>query len=79
MELYLEIDFNNVLIEREVYTSLDFLSDIGGLWSLFIPFFTVVLSLLNYKHPDTFMASRLYKITKEKEERKENDRYFERS
>ena len=52
------------MIERELYTILDFLSDMGGVIEIFIIIFSVILAALNYRYPETFAASRLYKISK---------------
>ena len=40
------------------------MSDIGGLNGMLIAIFTIILTIINSKNPDIFMASRLYKISK---------------
>ena len=64
MEMFFEREYNKTEVERSIYTILDFLSDLGGVQSIFISLFTLALALINYKHPDAFMASRLFKISK---------------
>ena len=63
MDLYFQFDFNKTVIERDVYTILDFLSDIGGVMKMFIIIFRVLLAAINYRYPEVFVASRLYKIS----------------
>ena len=62
VEIYFELDYDKTVIERQIYTVLDFLSDIGGIQSIFMIIFSVVLFTVNYKRPEAFIASKLYKI-----------------
>ena len=64
MTFNFELDYSKTFIEREIYTILDFLSDIGGLNDILIALFTIMLALINSKNSEIFMASRLYKISK---------------
>ena len=59
-----EVGMTQQVILRHGYTILDLLSDMGGMYSLLISFFGLLLALFNYKYFDTFMASRLFKIKK---------------
>ena len=66
---------------RESYTFLDLLSDVGGIQGILISTFNMMLTLLNYKYFDQFMASKLYKIKREDahELRQQKLDYFQQS
>ena len=49
-------------MERDGYTFLDVLSDVGGVSSAIIFVLSSIVSLLNYNHLDSYLASHLYKI-----------------
>ena len=63
MDLYFQVDYNKTVIEREIYTILDFLSDIGGIMEMFIKSFGVMLAIIHNSYPEVFAASRLYRIS----------------
>ena len=63
MDIYFQVDYNKLVIEREMYTVLDFLSDMGGVIEIFIMGFSTLLAIINYRYPEAFAASRLYKIS----------------
>ena len=77
MQMTFEVGMTQQVILRHGYTILDLLSDMGGMYSILITFFGLLLALFNYKYFDTFMASRLFKIKKFDSEK--YTRYFERS
>ena len=77
MNINVEMSLDKVDIERENYSFLDVLSDAGGIQSIFITTFSVIISLLNYKYFDTYMASRLFKIKKEDADIRDYRSYFE--
>ena len=60
------IDITNNLdlteVQREGYTFLDVLSDIGGVISGLVSVLVFIVSLLNYNHLESYMASRLFKL-----------------
>ena len=47
MRLYFELSRDKTLLERNVYTVLDLLSDIGGIQGLLVSFFALIVSTLN--------------------------------
>lgn len=49
-------------INRNGYTILDVLSDIGGIQGILITSVSIILAILNYNNLDSYMASRLYKL-----------------
>ena len=48
--------------ERTIITLLDVLSDIGGLVEVMFVASSLVLSVLNYKHMTSYMASQLFRF-----------------
>ena len=60
----LEMNMNKQQIKREGYSSLDLLSDVGGIQAILTTCFASILAMLNYNNFDAFMASRLFKIKK---------------
>ena len=63
MALAFEINLDLLFVNRDGYTAIDVLSDIGGMESIFISGITIFLSLWNYKHFDSYMASQMYKVS----------------
>ena len=57
-----------LFVQRDGYTFIDVLSDIGGIEAILISFITFFLSFWNYKHFDSYMVEHLYKIGSMKEE-----------
>ena len=53
------------LIQRNGYTFLDIMSDVGGLQGILISAFSILLLAFNYKHLDSYLATKLYKTTAE--------------
>ena len=60
------MNFDLVEYRRTYYTTLDFFADIGGLQSIFMTFFSVLLSVINQNKVDDYMAFKLFKISPEK-------------
>ena len=68
-----EFDLNQYVISREVYNTLDWLGDVGGLKEALNVIGVVLLGLINFKSYDNFMVSKMYRVqteTKKKPERK---------
>ena len=78
--LYLsfEVSRHKHFISRENFTVLDLLGEIGGLQGFLISLCQFVLYFINYQHFDQFMASKLFKIQKPKDDDMKKT-YFERS
>ena len=49
------------MIERNGYTLLDLLSDVGGLQGILISGISLTLSLANYNHLDNFLVFKLFR------------------
>ena len=79
VDLQIEMNMNLRAISRSSYQILDLLSDIGGMQAVIMSIFAAFLAIMNYKHFDTFMASRLFKIKKPACDEDEFMSYFERS
>lgn len=77
MDLTIEMNPDQFVIMRNSYTVFDFLSDIGGIYSIFVAIFGSLLTLFNYNHFDTYMASRLFKI--QKVDADSHTRFFDKS
>ena len=58
-----EMQYDLIEYIRTYYTILDFFSDIGGLQSILMTFFTVGLSLINQNKVEDFLAHRLFVIS----------------
>ena len=65
MGITIEMSPDLKVISRQTYSILDLLSDFGGVQSVLISAFGIILSLLNYRHAENYMASKLYKIRRE--------------
>ena len=54
------MDLDKETIQRSIYTSLDFLSDIGGIQGILVSLFTVVIAAINTEKFDEYFIARLY-------------------
>ena len=61
-DIYIEVNFDQRVVERDVYTFLDLLSDIGGLQGILISGISLALAFWNFNQFDNFMVSRLFKL-----------------
>lgn len=59
-----EMSFDVIAFEREVYTSLAFLSDVGGLSGMLMTICHFFMVLWNYQSFDNYMVSRLFRVKK---------------
>ena len=55
------MSLDQTLIERDGYTILDILSDVGGLQGLLISMIYYALGILNFNYLENYLASKLYK------------------
>ena len=62
MEISIEMNLDQITIARSVYTTLDVLSDIGGIQEILMSGMGMLLGIWNYQNFDNYMASRLYKV-----------------
>lgn len=65
MDISIERNLAQKHIIRQTYGALDFLSDIGGMQSVLYVMASMLLSFVNYRNFETFMASRLFKLAEE--------------
>ena len=56
-----QMNLDQTVVSRSVYTFLDVLSDVGGLESIIISFIATILSILNYNNFDSHLVSHLFK------------------
>ena len=75
------MNLNLELIQRNGYTVLDLLSDVGGILEISSIVITYFLAFWNYNYFENYLVTRLYKLEKEglDEEAKKNLNYFNRS
>ena len=66
MLLSFEMDLDQDVINRVGYNVIDMFSDVGGIQSILMTSFALVLTVFNYNYFDSYMAQRLYKLEKEK-------------
>ena len=64
-DLTIEMNLNLELIQRNGYTVLDLLSDVGGILEISTIVITYFLAFWNYNHLENFLVTRLYKLEKE--------------
>ena len=62
MEISIEMNLDQKTIARTGYTILDVLSDVGGIQSILISGFGILIGVWNYSNFENYLASRLYKI-----------------
>ena len=65
MLLSFEMDLDMDVINRVGYNVIDMFSDIGGIQSIIMTTFALILTVLNYNYFDSYMAQKLYKLEKE--------------
>ena len=61
-QLSFERSLDHQIVQRESYTVFDCLSDIGGIQSILISAFSIIIGILNYNNFDNHMAAKLYKM-----------------
>ena len=60
--IVIEASLDQLFIQREGYTILDLLSDVGGLSGIGIWMLDILVKILNYDYMNSYMASKLYKL-----------------
>ena len=57
----IEMSLDQIVIQRDGYTILDILSDVGGLQGIFISGISLLLSVLNHESVENYIVYQLYK------------------
>lgn len=70
VDITIEMNLDHVIVERSHYTFLDVLSDVGGVQSMTMSGFALILSLSNYNHFDNNMVIQLFKFRDRKQAKK---------
>ena len=78
-DITIEMDLNRLLVQREAYSLLDLLSDIGGMQGIIVQQALLFLTFWNYNNFDNYLVTKLYKVKKPAEERRASNSYEERS
>ena len=60
--LSFEMSMDLATVDREVYTALDWVGDLGGLFDGMKLIFSLVLAILTYKNYDTYMVAKLFQL-----------------
>ena len=55
------MNFDLTVVSRNTYNIFDLLSDIGGIQSILVTFFNLLLRVWNYNHLSNYLVSKLYK------------------
>lgn len=63
LDLTIEMNLNQLVIAREGYTALDFISDIGGMQGMLMTGCAFLLTIWNYQHLDNFLIAKLYRLS----------------
>ena len=63
LDITIEMNLNQLVIARDGYTALDFISDIGGMQGMLIAGAAFLLSIWNYKQLDNFLVGKLYRLS----------------
>ena len=62
MDITFEMNLNQLVIARDIYTFLDFLSDIGGTQGMLISGVALFMAFWNYNMLENYMVGKLYKL-----------------
>ena len=60
--IVIETNLDQLFIQREGYTILDLLSDVGGLSGIGIWILDILTKILNYDYMNSYMTSKLFKL-----------------
>lgn len=64
VDITIEMDLNLTVVARDIYTGLDWISDIGGIQGMLISFVAVFMMYWNYNQLSNYLVTRLYKMKK---------------
>ena len=64
MMVSVEMNMDLLSVGRVGYNVIDMFSDIGGIQSIIMTTFALILSVLNHNYFDSYMAQKLYKIVR---------------
>ena len=64
MMVSVEMNMDLLSVGRVGYNVIDMFSDIGGIQSIIMTTFSLILSVLNHNYFDSYMAQKLYKLVR---------------
>ena len=56
------MNLDQLVVARDGYTILDFISDIGGMQGMLISAAALILTIWNHNHLENFLVTRLYRL-----------------
>lgn len=65
MDITFERDLSLLVISRDGYTVLDWISDIGGIQSILMGAVAIIVGYWNYNNFDNFLVSALYMLDRD--------------
>ena len=79
LSITFEMSLDVVEYEREVYTFLMMLSDIGGLAGALVTLLSLFMALWNFKAFDNYLVSKLYRVRRQDEAIGEHTSFYDKS
>ena len=79
MDISFEMNLDQKVIARAGYTSLDYISDIGGMQGMLLSLMAWLIAIWNYNMFNDHLVTRLYKIEKVDADKQIFRNYFDRS
>ena len=74
MDITIERNLDLTTVDRDGYTVLDLISDIGGIQGILFSAVAVIMSFWNYNFLDNFLVSKLYRIKYRSSATNDNER-----
>ena len=63
LDITVEMNLNQLIVARDGYTILDFISDVGGIQSLLFSGVAIFVGIWNYHYNENLLVSKLYRIS----------------
>ena len=64
LDITIEMNLDQLVIARDGYTSLDLLSDVGGMESILISSCVILIGIWNYHFLDNALVTKLYRLNR---------------
>lgn len=63
LDITVEMNLNQLIVARDGYTILDFISDVGGIQSLLFSGVAIFVGIWNYHYNENLLVSKLYRLS----------------